>query len=131
MVDYVRLAATADRLITKNGRDAQFIVANPIPSNVVEPWKGSDSVGDVSTTHKVVMVPPNTVRQFGLTALGQGTEFNDLIKFSEEILILFPGTVDLRTYDHVIDDAVRWTIIGIQVLKPADLQLLGFVGVRR
>lgn len=130
MVNYVKLADTANRLITKNGRDAVFETTDKTPSDPAQPWKGSN-VAPTPTTFKVVMVPPNTVRQFGLTALGQGTEYKDLIKFSEQILILFPGTNDMRSYAHVQDGGVRWTVIGVQLLQPADTQLLAFVGVRR
>jgi hypothetical protein len=78
-----------------------------------------------------VFVPPNTVRQFGLSALGQGTEFDDLITFSDYIAIFFPGTTDCRQFSKVQDGSEEFGIIGLQILKPGDVQLLGFVGIRR
>lgn len=130
MVDYVRLAATAQRLVEANGRLITFIRNNETPDDPDKPWEGSTGV-DTTLELSGVFVPPNTVRQFGLTALGQGTEFKDLISFSEEIAIVFPETSDLRQFTHVLDDAVRWGITGIQVLKPGNTQVLAFVGMRR
>lgn len=131
MVDYVKLAGTADRLIEKNGREIGFVNVNDTPVDSDKPWLGPDESGDVITSLNAVMVPPNTVRQFGLSALGQGTEYRDLITFSEQILIVYPEDNDMRMFTHVLDNSIRWTIIGIQVLQPADKILLAFVGVRR
>lgn len=133
MKDYTRTAATADRLITKFGRPVTFINPSDTPVDPTRPWDGNTSAGDTSVTLNAVMVPPNTVRQFGLTALGEGTEFRDLVTFSQEILIAYPEDNDLRQFNHILDGTppVRWTVIGLQVLKPATVQLLAFVGVRR
>lgn len=132
MVDYVRLAATAKRLIDKNGRQISFVKLNETPENSSRPWNGPDEDGaDTLLALRGVFVPPNTVRQFGLTALGEGTEFQDLIAFSQQIIITAQGENDLREYTSVIDRSDRWGIIGLQVLRPADVTLLAFVGVRR
>lgn len=130
MVDYVRLAATAQRLIEANGRLITFVRDSETPLDANQPWLGPTGA-DTTLELSGVFVPPNTVRQFGLTALGQGTEFRDLISFSEEIAIVFPETSDLRQFTHVEDEAIRWGIIGLQVLKPGTVQLLAFVGLRR
>ena len=129
MVDYVRLAATAKRLVETNGRAITFVRPSEVPDDPNEPWGGSTGA---ETTLPLfgVFVPPNTVRQFGLTALGQGTEFQDLISMSEQIAIVFPETTDLRQFTQV-DDGERWGIIGLQVLKPGPVQILAFVGLRR
>lgn len=133
MVDYTKLAATAKRLVEANGRTITFIREAESRADPLKPWDGPGSEGSAPPTLvdlPGVFVPPNTVRQFGVTALGQGTEFNDVIAFSEQIAIVFPETHDLRTFTHV-EDGDRWGIIGLQVLKPADVQLLAFVAVRR
>lgn len=133
MVDYVKLAETAKRLIEANGRTITFVREAETREDPLKPWDGPGSDIAAPPTEVPlygVFVPPNTVRQFGVTALGQGTEFNDVIAFSEQIAIVFPETHDLRTFTHIIDSE-RWGIIGLQVLKPADTQLLAFVAVRR
>lgn len=131
MVDYVRLQQTAERLIKKNGRSISFVKLNETPADPNNPWDGPSPAGEITLPVFGVFVPPNTVRQFGLTALGEGTEFRDLVTFSEQIIITAQGENDLREYTSVVDRADRWGIIGLQVLRPGDITLLAFVGVRR
>lgn len=133
MVDYVKLAATAKRLVEANGRQITFIREAETKADPLKPWEGPGPEGAAPPTEVPlygVFVPPNTVRQFGVTALGEGTEFDDVIAYSEQIAIVFPETNDLRTFTHIEDNG-RWGIIGLQVLKPADTLLLAFVAVRR
>lgn len=133
MVDFVKLAATSKRLIEANGRVVTFIRESETKADPLKPWEGpADEVSDPPTSVDLsaVFVPPNTVRQFGVTALGQGTEFDDVLAYTEQIAIVFPETNDLRVFTHVLDD-VRYGIIGLQVLKPATTQLLAFVAIRR
>ena len=130
MVDYVKLAATAQRLVAANGRLITFVRKSEVASDPAKPW-GAQVGADTDFETSAVFVPPNTVRQFGLTALGQGTEFKDLIAFSESVGIFFPGTTDCRQFSHVEDGAETFGIIGLQILKPGDVQMLGFVGIRR
>lgn len=129
MVDYVKLAATAERLVAKNGREITLVRKSETPTDPTKPWKGPQA-GETLLPLRAVFVPPNTVRQFGITSLGQGTEFVDLLAFSEQIAIVFQGQNDVREYT-TLRDGVDWNILGIQVLKPADINLLAFIGVRR
>lgn len=131
MVDYVRLSATANRLIEKNGRSIQFVRLNESPADPDKPWNGPAAGGEGNLDLFGVFVPPNTVRQFGLSALGEGTEFQDLLTMSEQVIITAQAENDLRLYTEVVDRSQRWGIIGLQVLRPADVTLLAFVGVRR
>lgn len=130
MVDYVKLAATAKRLVAANGRLITFVKNSEVAVDPDKPW-GEQTNAETLFTTASVFVPPNTVRQFGLTALGQGTEYTDLITFSDYIGIFFPETQDCRDFTHVRDGGEEFGIIGLQILKPADIQLLGFVGIRR
>lgn len=129
-IDYARMVKTIERLIKANGRLVDFVRQSEIAADPAKPWKGPTTT-EVTSEKPIVAVPPNTVRQFGLTALGEGTEFIDLITMSEQVLIVFPGIDDLRQYSTVRDTGVNWGIIGIQVLRPGTTQLLAFVGVRR
>lgn len=130
MPDYTRLAATAQRLIKNNGRSITFVKLDEAAADPAQPWNGP-STNETTLALNGVFVPPNTVRQFGLSALGEGTEFRDLVTFSEQIIITAQGENDLREYTKVIDRSDRWGIIGLQVLRPGDTTLLAFVGVRR
>lgn len=130
-IDYVELAAVAAELVEDAGRAVTLTGLTGAPANPSKPWEGpSDAVGTPLPLFGV-FVPPNTVRQFGLTNLGEGTEWKDLITFSEQIMITFPGEVDLRGYTNLNDQGVVWGILGSQVLRPGPVTLLAFLGVRR
>lgn len=131
MVDYVRLISTASRLITANGRSISFRKPSETPSDSNKPWNGPTDGDEIQLDLTGVFVPPNTVREFGISALGEGTELKDLITFSQQIVITAPGENDLREYSSLVDRDDRWGILGMQVLRPGDLQILAFVGVRR
>ncbi len=132
MVDYVKLSATALRLISNNGRTVELVRKDQAPGDVTKPWNGPADATDALTTIRAVFVPPNTVRQFGLTALGQGTEFEEMITRSEHIAIVNPEELELRQFIKLKEaDGTEWGFTGIQVLKPGDIQLLAFIGVRR
>lgn len=130
MVDYAKLAKTAKRLITANGRSIDFIRKNQTPTDPNKPWKG-DTLGETSVTLQGVFVPPSALRQLTLPSLGEGTQFKDLVAFSEQIIIVFPEDQELKDFEAVSEDGVRWGITAVQTLKPARIALLGFVGVRR
>lgn len=131
MVDYVKLQKTAIRLIKKNGREITLIGLNETAADPSKPWNGPAAGGETDLIVSGVFVPPNTVRQFGLTALGEGTEFRDLITLSEQVIIIAQGDIDIRTFTDVLDRGERWGIIGMQVLRPGPITLLSFIGVRR
>lgn len=132
MVDYVKLSAAALRLIQTNGRVITLVQENKTPADPTQPWKGPTPGTETTDTISAVFVPPNTVRQFGLTSLGKGTEFIDMMDRSEQIAIVNPEARELTTFSHIEEaDKTRWGIIGLQLLKPADVQLLAFIGVRR
>lgn len=132
MVDFTKLAATADRLITKNGRVVTFVKAPAIKLDPAKPWKGPDYTEDEITLDlSCVFVTPNQVRIFGLSALGDSVGFQDMIAFSEQLIITFPGENNLREYQTVRDGAINWNVTAYQFLRPANLNLLAFAGVRR
>ena len=131
MVNYARLATTAARLVKNNGRSITFVKISEVPADEDKPWNGPEEDTEETLLLDGVFVPPNTVRQFGLTALGEGTELEDLVSFSEQVIITVQGENDLRDYTSVIDRGERWGIVGLQVLRPGDTTLLAFVGVRR
>jgi len=129
---YNRLAATAVRLINKRGRLIRLIRFDETAANAARPWKGPPIIPtEPSTEVYGVFVPPTSVRQFGLTALGLGTEMESMIATSEQIIIVSSGETDLRQFSEVFDQAQRWGIFASQILKPGSTTLLGFLGVRR
>lgn len=134
MVDYTRLAATAERLIRKNGREIVFKKPDPSASPVDpdKPWNGKNPATPmIRLPLRAVFAPPNTVRQFGLSALGEGSDIRDLFSFVQHIFILFPGENDITQYPIIEDQGKDYNLVGYQLLQPADQKLLAFVGTRR
>ena len=134
-MDYAKLLVTVNKLISKNGRDIIFNREDRTSKDPDKPWRGPKLEADGGTpvvlATKGVFVPPNTVREFGITSLGEGTEWVDMMTLSQQIVIV-PGTeTDLRQFDKITDRGVDWGIKAIQILRPGALALLGFVGVRR
>lgn len=133
-VDYDKLAATAKRLIAENGRDIILERIITTPADATKPWKGNNGVPGTPYETRGVFAPPAAVRQFGLPSLGQGTEFQDFMSFSEQVCILFPDTNDLRDYVKVREadpGSPKWGIVGYQLLRPAEVSVLAFLGLRR
>lgn len=130
MVHFERFAATAQRLIDKNGRQVTLVELDGAPATPSQPWKGAADprAAPASTlTLNAVFVEPNSANKLGLSAVS-----NDLIKRSEQILMLAPGiAVDTTIFHLVTDGAVNWKIQGVEVLRPADEIILAFIGVKR
>lgn len=134
--DYSRSRAVAERLITSRGRTINLIRPSENKEDDNRPWKGPKRPPDEDGVDFVLPVPgiqllPNQVRIFGLSALGESGMLDGLIQVSELIFIVFPGEVDLRQFTFVEDGGVTFHINMTQALKPADVTLLGFIGVRR
>jgi hypothetical protein len=131
MVDYVRLAATSERLIRKNGTEITFRKPNLTALDPLKPWNGPNPESYTEITLQAVFVPPNTVRQFGLTALGTGHDVVDLFSYIHKLFILFPGENDITQYPILIDQGLEFNLVAYQLLRPANNNLLAFVGARR
>jgi len=129
MPDYVKLAATAERLVRESGRTITLV--NPTGTLIDEdkPWLGRQE-GEELLSVPGVQLMPAAVRIFGLAALGEASEFRGLITYSELVYVIFAGEADLRSYP-IVRDGVDYQVEATQSLKPANTTLLGFLGVRR
>jgi hypothetical protein len=131
--DYSKSRATADRLILRFGRQITLKAESRTPADALTPWKGS-AVSPSNVTPVLlwgVFVPPGAVRIFDLTALGEATKNVDLIAFSEQIIITYPGDVDIKPYKVVNDGTSDLGVTSTQLLRPGSDQVLAFIGVRR
>lgn len=127
---YEEMATLAHDMIAEYGRDIQLVktVQSYIDPN--RPWLGTTGE-EILLPLQGVFVPPNQIRQFMLTALGEGTETQDMMTFSEQIAITHQGENDVRDYRTLRDGGVDWGIVAYQVLRPANRNLLAYIGVRR
>tara|TARA_R110000772_G_scaffold30806_10_gene76523 strand:+ start:9691 stop:10086 length:396 start_codon:yes stop_codon:yes gene_type:complete len=129
-VDYVKLAATAKKLVTDNGRTIILVRKSEVPIDVNSPWLGNTTTETTLEVPALQMVPAS-VRIFGLAALGESGMLDQLIARTEIIYVCFQGEVKLDQYTIVRDGSVDYSIEATQELKPANTTLLGFIGVRR
>jgi len=128
---FTAIADRASELIIRFGRDLTLVRQSRDPVNPSKPWNGPGTFSEETLILQGVFAPPNQVRQFGITALGEGTEFMDLMSISEQIIIVNSYDNDLRDYRIARDGSVDWGIIGIQTLKPGKVGLISFLEVRR
>lgn len=131
MVDAVALVATAQRLIQENGRSVTFISHDQTLDDAAKPWQGATTgprtTPDDSFITDAVFVEPSAAARLGLSS-----EQSDLIKRSDQIMIVSPGTgIDLNDFEEVLDETVYWKITGIEILRPGTTTFLAFIGVKR
>lgn len=119
MVDFVKLAATAKRLIDANGRTVTVRKQGSTPVDPAKPWRGQSTPEADSVTGKAVFVSPSD--------LGYVVENQDNVKRADQVA-LFSANDDggkaLETFDTIVDGSVEWKILRTEVLKPADTRLI-------
>lgn len=131
-INYTKMAAKAQKLITDSGKTITLVETTRVPEDTDKPWNGPDPNEDPNLLLiPGVQIVPNAVRIFDLSALGTAHEFQGLITYSEIIYVVFQGENDLHDYTFVRDGGVDRQILATQTLKPANTTLLGFIGVRR
>lgn len=130
MVDTTKAIAAAQRLLAANGRSVTLVKYDTTPADSAEPWKGPTDPRasvDVSTTTDAVFVNPTDGKRLGLSA-----RVDDLLKTIEQLAIVSLGAaVDPAQYDELQDGGVSYKIAFVEVLRPGDDYLLGFIGVQR
>ena len=124
MADFVRLAATARRLIKENGRRVMFVRFGTTPLDADKPWRGTDRTGDETLYANAVFVSPRS------SNLGLSSSQEDLLAKSEQVFMVSAGDdVVLSCYNAVEDDTELWKIDTVQSLRPQNLTLISFVGI--
>ncbi len=126
-MDFVKLQATVQRLIDKNGRLIKVQKLSKGDSDSATPWKGpgTPAVEKASKPLKAVFVP--------VAGSDFGRQFFDdeLLKRCDQICLLSGSAVSYEGYHQILDDNVVWKIEALQQLKPADTTLLYAFGVKR
>ena len=130
VVDYPALIATAQRLITENGRSVTFVEFDTTLDDSDKPWRGPAdprATPESTLTVDAVFVEPLSVEQ-----LGSSTRIKDLLARSDKIMIVSPGAnVDLTIFQEVVDGSESWKIQGVETLQPGSEIILNYVGVSR
>lgn len=117
MVNYVRAAATAKRLIEANGRDVTLVRKNQTPADAAKPWRQPASAVDVTVgTVKGVFYP-----------IEEKLPDGSLVRKAEEKLMIAHDSLDpsqnLEDIDHVLDGMKKYKVIEACPLGPGDVRI--------
>ena len=143
MVDYVRLAATAKRLIEANGREVTLYRRQRTPSDSTKAWRGASrttppeaSMGPV----KVAFVPAGGSGSgevfLGFLLAQEGEQETKVIRQvgllavdSVAALSPPPAELDPGRYDHLVDGERPISIARVAELRPGDVALIYVLGL--
>lgn len=141
MVDFVKMAAVAKRLIEANGRDVTLYKRDRTPAVAGEPWRGPDSTptppdGLVIGPVKMAFVPA-TGSGFGKllfsgdeTLMQKIDEVGLLAADSIEDLVPPFADTDIEAIDTLKDGTRIYKVVEVGHLKPADKSLLFVLGLK-
>lgn len=119
MFNYVKSADTARKLITKFGRD---ITHTRIVAGTYDPSTDSFTGGSTTIT---------TLKAVILDIKGQDFVNDTLIKEGDRYAIIEAGVNDIATTDQLTIGGVVWTIIRVENLAPAGVNVLFKVYIRK
>ena len=123
MANFTRLAATAKRLVDKNGRSVTLTKQGKTPTDATKPWRGLSTPTVSTVTGKAVFVEPSKEQRNV-----------DNVKRADAV-VYFAANNDagqaLETFDTLLDGTTIWKINRAELLKPATKKLLYILEVAR
>lgn len=123
MVDYVKLAKTALRLIDENGRDVLFTVNSDAPLVAARPWEGIDPAGDDAFTVKAVVIPYELEEVDG-----------KLVRAGDSRMFVAANTVttkDMKSVDKALDRSELWRVVAVNEITPGPTDVLFELRLRK
>lgn len=139
MVDFVKAAATAKRLIEASGRTVELFKLNRTPANSAQPWRGNtnqphDSKGGANIRLTMAFVPASG-SGFGKLIQENGgslaVAFDQVGLVASDSLPAGFTPEDLEQADKVRDGSDVWRIVTRGHLRPATKSLLFVFGLKR
>ena len=131
MVNFVNFRNLAERLIEKNGRTLTLVRSDR--GNLVdpaEPWRDSTDAAEIT-----------------FDVIGVFIEFEkenidgEVVKRGDKQVLIAAKSVeddsggasdiDIEDYDFVLDGAVRWRIMQVELIEPGPLRIMYDIQVRR
>ena len=118
MVNYVRAAATAKRLIEENGRSVVLYrkVRTPLDSN--KPWRGPNPSTDPAIVGTVLAV---------FYPIDEEDEKGGLLRRGEEKMMIAHDSLtvpqDLDDIDHVIDGSYTYKVVKACPIGPGSVRI--------
>jgi hypothetical protein len=118
MVNYVRSAATAKRLIEENGRTVTLVRKTRTAEDPALPWRGPVDPGNTTVAQVKAVIYPVTEKDAidGLVRLGMETA---MVAHDS----LTPGQ-DLSDIDAIIDGSNTYKVVKAVVIGPGDTKIV-------
>ena len=130
MANFPKLAATAKRLVEKNGRDVTLYRRERDPGTPAEPWRGPGAAPPEAILGpvKVAFVPPSGGGMGELLGQIEAT----LAQRIDQVGLLAANSVedaspvepDVTKYDTLVDGNTTFNILTVSTLRPAEKILL-------
>lgn len=118
--------ALAQRLIAAKGRSCSLVKMAAAAADPAKPWNGPGTPTEKERVDVVAcFVPPSGAD------LGRSFISEEQLKRCDQVALIAPGEQDYATFGVLADEAVRWKVEWVQVLKPGPLVLLYAFGVKR
>lgn len=130
MPNFVKLAATAARLIEASGRTVTLLKYNRDPADAGEPWRGPITSAEPSEAEGGAAVPATAVF-VPASGGGFGSKATDreqtLVRDAQQIALVASNSIDgadLREFDALRDGADVWKIVSAEELRPGSTSLV-------
>jgi hypothetical protein len=117
--DYAGLAITAQQLIADAGREVTFTRKSRAAADVNKPWRGpSPAAAESFTAIPAAIVPmefkdeeTDVIRRVAMATLYVAA-------------LSFPGTLDVKELDTVVDGVWTWRIVAVQPIMPGTINVI-------
>ena len=128
-MDFDKAQVTAERLITANGRSVVIQRLSSTPEDAAKPWNGPGA----PTVVQRVVINASFVSDANSQTTGFGKYLVDeaLLKSVEQVALVAGRKTDLTPFHVILDGAIRWKIVWVKELKPADTTVLYVFGLKR
>ena len=140
MVDFVPLAATAERLIRENGRDTTFLKTSQTDADPLKPWEGPAATASGSAATEASIVVRAAIVPVSQELIdGNLIKSDDLTAFVAQNAVDVAGAaagltppVALETFDRMVDSIFgEVKILSIQPLVPATVRVIYTIQLRQ
>jgi hypothetical protein len=123
MVDYVALAATAERLINANGRDVTIVQKDRTPADANKPHRGGGA-SDTSVGPVKAVIIPFSADDVDGTLIRR----NDKRAY---VAANDTGVSLIEQFDTLTDGSDTWRIEAVDVINPGATRLLYDIQLRQ
>lgn len=121
MVNYTRIASTAQRLINDNGRDVSLKRISRTPGDSNKPWRGP-AAAEESFTVKAVVFPYEEKDVDG-----------SIVRLGDKRMYVAANALgqEMATMDAVEDGGVRYRIVVANIIAPGAVSVVYEIQLRR